>query len=123
MLAGAGLSRAWPRDRAHRFFSRARWSADYLGLAVACLVARLLEPAGSRSPWRSTTRCSVGAVTGSGPHPGFTTDPLRDLLKRVRQPAPVGAGNPVTICDLGIFADQAAEPVPAANPDVCPQIG
>jgi hypothetical protein len=24
MLAGTGLSRAWPHDRAHRFFSRAR---------------------------------------------------------------------------------------------------
>jgi hypothetical protein len=26
---------------------------------------------------------------------------------------PVGAENPVTSCDLGIFMDQAAEPVPA----------
>jgi hypothetical protein len=46
MLAGAGLSRAWPHDRAHWFFSRARWSADDLGLAVARLVAGLLVPAG-----------------------------------------------------------------------------
>jgi hypothetical protein len=46
MLAGAGLSRAWPHDRAHWFFSRARWSADELGLAVARLVAGLLVPAG-----------------------------------------------------------------------------
>ena len=46
MLAGAGLSRAWPHDRAHLFFSRARWSADDLGLAVARLVAGLLVPAG-----------------------------------------------------------------------------
>ena len=29
--------------------------------------------------------------------------------------APVGAGNCVTLCDLGIFADQAAEPVPPDN--------
>ena len=28
MLAGAGLSRLWPHDRAHSFFSRARWSPD-----------------------------------------------------------------------------------------------
>ena len=27
MLAGAGLSRLWPHDRAHWFFARARWSA------------------------------------------------------------------------------------------------
>jgi hypothetical protein len=46
MLAGAGLSRAWPNDRAHGFFSRARWSADELGLAAAKLVAGLLMPAG-----------------------------------------------------------------------------
>ncbi len=46
MLAGAGLSQLWPHDRAHRFFSRARWSADDLGLAVARLVVALLVPAG-----------------------------------------------------------------------------
>ena len=42
MLAGAGLARLWPHDRAHWFFSGARWSADELGLAVAGLVAGLL---------------------------------------------------------------------------------
>ena len=46
MLAGAGLSRLWPHDRAHWFFSRARWNADDLGLAVAKLVVALLVPAG-----------------------------------------------------------------------------
>ena len=46
MLAGAGLSRAWPHDRAHWFFARARWDPDELGLAVARLVAGLLVPAG-----------------------------------------------------------------------------
>jgi DDE superfamily endonuclease len=47
MLAGAGLARAWSHDRAHWFFSRARWSADDLGLAVARLVVALLVPAGA----------------------------------------------------------------------------
>jgi ABC-type branched-subunit amino acid transport system ATPase component len=28
------LSRCWPQDRAHQFFSRARWNADDLGLAA-----------------------------------------------------------------------------------------
>jgi hypothetical protein len=28
-------------------------------------------------------------------------------------PRPMSAGNCVTLCDLGVFADQAAEPVPA----------
>jgi hypothetical protein len=40
MLAGAGLSWLWPHDRAHRFFARARRSADDLGLAVAKLVIK-----------------------------------------------------------------------------------
>jgi DDE superfamily endonuclease len=46
MLVGAGLARLWPHDRAHWFFSRARWSADELGLAAARLVVSLLVPAG-----------------------------------------------------------------------------
>ena len=46
MLAGAGLPRDWPHDRAHWFLARARWSADDLGLAAAKLVVKLLVPAG-----------------------------------------------------------------------------
>src|SRR6266568_3174439 len=46
MLAGAALSRVWPHDRAHWFFSRARWDPDDLGLTVARLVVSLLVPAG-----------------------------------------------------------------------------
>ena len=46
MLTGAGLSRLWPHDRAHWFFSRARWNPDELGLAAAELVVSLLVPAG-----------------------------------------------------------------------------
>jgi hypothetical protein len=46
MLAGAGLSRWWPHDRAHFFFARARWDPDELGLAAAKLVIALLVPAG-----------------------------------------------------------------------------
>src|SRR5215468_9623595 len=46
MLVGAGLSRAWPHHRAHRFFSRAAWSPDDVGLALARLVVRLLVPEG-----------------------------------------------------------------------------
>ena len=42
MLTGAGLSRIWPHDRAHSFFSRARWDPDDLGLAAARLVAAAL---------------------------------------------------------------------------------
>jgi len=46
MLLGADLGRAWPHDRAHYFFARARWQADDLGLAVARLVVLLLVPPG-----------------------------------------------------------------------------
>ena len=34
------------------------------------------------------------------------------------QPPVVGAENAVTSCDLGVFVDQAAEPVPPQNPDI-----
>jgi hypothetical protein len=46
MLTGAGLSRLWPHDRAHYFFSRARWNPDDLGIAAAKLVIALLVPDG-----------------------------------------------------------------------------
>lgn len=47
MLTGAGLARAWPHDRAHRFFSGARRDPDEPGLAAARQVAALLVPAGA----------------------------------------------------------------------------
>ena len=37
MLTGAGLSRLWPHDRAHHFFTRARWNSDDLGILTARL--------------------------------------------------------------------------------------
>src|SRR5262249_47452125 len=46
MLRGAGLSRAWPQDRAHYFFARARWETGELGLAAARLVVLLLVAPG-----------------------------------------------------------------------------
>ena len=47
MLAGAGLGRYWPHDRAHYFFARAAWELDQLGLAVAQLAVALLVPPGA----------------------------------------------------------------------------
>jgi hypothetical protein len=38
MLVGARLSGVWEHSRAHRFFSRARWQPDRLGLALAVLI-------------------------------------------------------------------------------------
>jgi hypothetical protein len=46
ILAGAGLSRLWPHDRAHYFFARARWKPGDLGLHAARLVVTLLVPEG-----------------------------------------------------------------------------
>jgi DDE superfamily endonuclease len=47
MLVGSGLSALWSHHRAHRFFSRSRWSAETLGVLLAGLVVRLLLPAGA----------------------------------------------------------------------------
>ena len=46
MLTGAGLSQVWRHDRAHRFFSHARWCSQDLGLALAKLIVALLVPDG-----------------------------------------------------------------------------
>ena len=46
MLTGAGLPRLRPHDRAHYFFSRARWNPDDLGICAARLVIGLLVPDG-----------------------------------------------------------------------------
>src|SRR6266567_132097 len=47
MLLGGALQHAWPHDRAHYFFARARWEVDQLGLAVAQLAVMLLVPPGA----------------------------------------------------------------------------
>lgn len=46
MLTGAGLAGVWPHQRAHRFFSAARWSSERLGLTLAKLTVALLVPGG-----------------------------------------------------------------------------
>src|SRR3954466_9504480 len=47
MLPGALLARIWPRARAHRFFTAARWCADAVGLVLVDLIVDRLLPAGS----------------------------------------------------------------------------
>lgn len=47
MLLGACLHRAWPHDRAHYFFARARWELDQLGLGIAQIAVMLLVPPGA----------------------------------------------------------------------------
>ena len=68
MLPGAALPRAWPDDRAHYFFARARWEPDQLGLAVAQLAVMLVTEPGEACARRSATRCSAGpAARCTGP--------------------------------------------------------
>ncbi len=46
MLTGARLAGVWEHSRAHRFFSRARWQPDQLGLALAALIVERFIPEG-----------------------------------------------------------------------------
>jgi hypothetical protein len=48
MLAGAGLATTWSHDRAHRFFSTARWRIDQVGLVVFDLVVTHLLAEGEQ---------------------------------------------------------------------------
>jgi hypothetical protein len=47
MLTGAGLARIWRHDRAHRFFSHARWNPQQIGLLLAEVILTRLLPAGT----------------------------------------------------------------------------
>jgi hypothetical protein len=81
MLLGAGLSRLLPHDRFHRFFSRAVWSADELGLGAARLIVTRLLPAAAEievavddSLFRRRGRTVHGAFwTHDGSQPGNVT--------------------------------------------------
>ena len=73
MLLGGGLQHAWPHDRAHYFFARARWELDQLGLAVAQLAVMLLVPPGADLGWPSMTRCSAAAAARCTGLAGSTT--------------------------------------------------
>ena len=68
MLTG-GLTQAWPHDRAHWFFSRARWNPDELGIAVAKLVvalaARMADMIADAFPGRQTGVVADSAYAGA----------------------------------------------------------
>jgi hypothetical protein len=87
MLAGAGLSRAWPHDRAHWFFARARWSAGELGLAAATLVVALLVP--DRGAGHRGDRRHLGQKAGKQGAGGVRVRPL--LSDGVRPDVKAGA--------------------------------
>ena len=50
---------------------------------------------------------------------GVTTTSVTVVVGRYsRKHSPCGCQNPVTSCNLGIFVDQAAEPISPQNPDI-----
>src|SRR5205823_13638999 len=61
MLTGAGLSRLGSRDRAHEFFSRARWTPDGLRICAARSVVARLVPEGE-----PVAVLIAGALLGGG---------------------------------------------------------
>jgi len=98
MLTGAGLSRLWSHDRAHCFFSRARWDPDELGICAAKLVIALLVPEGEPVEVLIDDTLFRRRGKRSGPRPGSTTDQHRDLRKRATGTtgscSPSGSGCP-----------------------------
>jgi len=96
MLTGAGLSQAWRHDRAHRFFSHARWSSHDLGLALARLIVALLVPEGEpvRVAVDDTLFKRTGPPTGQpGPalrprHPARASSSSRPGPSNPARPAP-----------------------------------
>ena len=82
MLTGAGLSRLWSHDRAHYFYSRARWNPDDLGIAAAKLVIALLVPDGEPVEVLIDDTLFRRRESASGRRRGFMTVPPRGLRKR-----------------------------------------
>jgi len=83
MLTGAGLSRSWSHDRAHCFFSRARWNPDDLGICVAKLVISLLVPGGGTVEVLIDDTLFKRRGNTCGQRRGFMTARPGDLRRRV----------------------------------------
>jgi hypothetical protein len=79
MLTGAGVAGSWPHDRAHRFFARAVWSIDAVGLAVLHLVVDFLLE--DDEAIVLAVYDTAAAAARSRERPGFMTG---------RHPAPAG---------------------------------
>jgi hypothetical protein len=104
MLAGAGLSRAWSHHRAHRFFSRARWSSEQLGLVLARLVVAVLVPDGE--PVTVAVDDTLFKRTGKKVHAiGWFHD------GSVKGPRQVGLGNNWVIAAIVVRLPFCSRPV------------
>ncbi len=104
MLTGAGLSRVWRHDRAHRFFSHARWSVQDLGLALARLIVAALVPDGQ--PVTVAIDDTLFQRTGRKVHAiGWFHD------GSARGPRQVGLGNNWVICAIVVRLPLCSRPV------------
>ena len=104
MLTGAGLSRVWRHDRAHRFFSRARWSAEALGLVLAKLIVAALVPGGA--PVLVAIDDTLFKRTGRKVHAiGWFHD------GSAKGPRQVGLGNNWVICAIIVRLPFMSRPV------------
>jgi hypothetical protein len=138
MLLGAALQHAWPHDRAHYFFARARWELDQLGLAVAqVVVLALVEPgadlrvAVDDSVFRRSGRKHLGrpvpahragrpgpAAPGSDPQPPVRRHhPPRRPASASHDDGPGGKDN---ISGDGLRIPLGDAPVPARGGQSCP---
>jgi hypothetical protein len=82
MLLGACLQRAWPHDRAHYFFARARWELDQFGLGIAQVAVLLLVPPGADlrvAVGDSVFRRSGRKVHGAAWQPDGSSPPLSKI--------------------------------------------
>jgi len=104
MLTGAGLSRVWRHDRAHRFFSQARWSSQDLGLVLAKLIVSLLVPDGQ--PVLAAIDDTLFKRTGRKVHAiGWFHD------GSAKGPRQVGLGNNWVICAIVVRLPFCSRPV------------
>jgi DDE superfamily endonuclease len=104
MLTGAGLAGAWRHQRAHRFFSSARWSSEQLGLTLAKLIVTLLVPAGA--PVLVAIDDTMFRRTGPKVHAiGWFHD------GSVKGPRPVGLGNNWVIAAIVVRLPFLTRPV------------
>ena len=104
MLTGAGLSRVWRHDRAHRFFSHARWSAEAFGLVLANLIVALLVPGGE--PVLAAIDDTLFQRTGRKVHAiGWFHD------GSAKGPRQVGRGNNWVICAIVVRLPFLSRPV------------
>ena len=104
MLTGARLSRVWRHDRAHRFFSHARWSAEGFGLVLADLIVALLVPGGE--PVLAAIDDTLFMRTGRKVHAiGWFHD------GSAKGPRQVGRGNNWVICAIVVRLPFLSRPV------------